>query len=340
MRSPFMSVAAFADDPVSSRSLDQILAEIARLPRKPDRNIDWQQFGPHDAWFDRPDALDTIASRLARQEISPEEASLLRNWVTNGFMILERAIPEADIDGVNAFVDDLLATDRPNEGITFLGYTLDPAKGMEAVPHRDILRLSPEQRQAHARLSPWRIHEMWVQCEAAKRIFKNQRLIALMSLIFGRPAYPRSTINFYLGSQQPLHQDMSVFHVFPGNYLIGAWVALEDISPDSGPLRFAPGSHRSSQYPGFKNHPQDTLRNHPMSRFEEYYAFTNQIAAQCGGTQSFLGKKGDVFLWHGMMVHGGSPVNDPALTRKSMVIHYLTDGVDQIDRIEGPFNWG
>lgn len=27
-------------------------------------------------------------------------------------------------------------------------------------------------------------------------------------------------------------------------------------------------------------------------------------------------------------------------TRKSMVIHYLVDGIDQTDRTVGPFNWG
>jgi len=59
-----------------------------------------------------------------------------------------------------------------------------------------------------------------------------------------------------------------------------------------------------------------------------------------GGARFYDAKKGDVFLWHGMLVHGGSPVKNPALTRKSMVIHYLTNGVDQTDLTVGPINWG
>lgn len=139
-------------------------------------------------------------------------------------MTLKNAIPKADIDEVNAFIDNLMETDIPNPDITFLGYTLDPAKGGGgAMPHGDLVRLSPELRQANARLSPWRIHELRNQCSAAKRTFENKRLKEISRLIFGREAKPRSTINFHLGSQQELHQDMAVFHVFPCNYLIGAW---------------------------------------------------------------------------------------------------------------------
>ena len=41
----------------------------------------------------------------------------------------------------------------------------------------------------------------------------------------------------------------------------------------------------------------------------------------------FLAKKGDVFVWHANLIHGGMPVNDNSLTRKSMVIHYFAKDV-------------
>ena len=34
------------------------------------------------------------------------------------------------------------------------------------------------------------------------------------------------------------------------------------------------------------------------------------------------GKKGDVLIWHGQLLHGGLPINDHTLTRKSLVTHY------------------
>ena len=62
------------------------------------------------------------------------------------------------------------------------------------------------------------------------------------------------------GSEQALHQDMAVFHIYPHDYLIGAWIACEDIVRESGPLVFYPGSHRTPLFPGFTDYPQTNLR--------------------------------------------------------------------------------
>ena len=55
--------------------------------------------------------------------------------------------------------------------------------------------------------------------------------------------------------------------------------------------------------------------------------------------KTFLAKKGDILLWHGMLIHGGDQVNRPELTRKSYVCHYIADGMNKYQEIEGPFNW-
>lgn len=326
-------------EPAVTASFEKTIEEIKNLPSPSTNPVDWNALSSHTAWFDHPDAMLYIQEEIQHGNVSKSDAKLLEKWVTDGYMVLEKAVPEEDIDEVNRFVDNLLSTDMPNENITLLGYTLDKNKGGDAVPHKDLLTLAPEDRLAQARLTPWRIHELWTQCAAAERIYKNKRLNDMATLIFGRPAYPRSTINFYLGSKQELHQDMAVFHVFPGNYLIGAWIALEDISADSGPLRYVPNTHTSKQYHKFDNHPQTTLRTCALDEYAGYYDYMNAEAERNGGAKSFIAKKGDVFLWHGKLIHGGSPVNNPELTRKSMVIHYLTDGTDQTDKIVGPFNW-
>jgi ectoine hydroxylase-related dioxygenase (phytanoyl-CoA dioxygenase family) len=40
-----------------------------------------------------------------------------------------------------------------------------------------------------------------------------------------------------------------------------------------------------------------------------------------------IAKKGDVLIWHANLVHGGAPILNPALTRKSMVVHYYANDV-------------
>jgi hypothetical protein len=39
----------------------------------------------------------------------------------------------------------------------------------------------------------------------------------------------------------------------------------------------------------------------------------------------FLARKGQVLLWHGCLVHGGSPVADASKTRRSFVVHYARE---------------
>jgi len=43
--------------------------------------------------------------------------------------------------------------------------------------------------------------------------------------------------------------------------------------------------------------------------------------------QEFYAKKGDVFIWHANLVHGGSPILKNNSTRKSMVINYYAKDV-------------
>lgn len=52
-----------------------------------------------------------------------------------------------------------------------------------------------------------------------------------------------------------------------------------------------------------------------------------------------MARKGDILLWHGMLIHGGTKINNPALTRKSMVIHFVGEDCDYSANAKGPFNW-
>ena len=36
----------------------------------------------------------------------------------------------------------------------------------------------------------------------------------------------------------------------------------------------------------------------------------------------FLPRKGDVFIWHAQLYHGGAPIETPGRTRRSMVAHF------------------
>jgi ectoine hydroxylase-related dioxygenase (phytanoyl-CoA dioxygenase family) len=219
---------------------------------------------------------------------------------------------------------------------------LDLREAADAPPkklsHADLLRLDLPRRQRMRALSDWRIHGFHYVNAAARRLFTSPRLRGLVGTILGRPARPIAVINFMAGSQQHLHQDMAVFHIYPHNYLVGAWIACEDIAPESGPLVVYPGSHHAAFFPGFTDYPQTNLRTADPETARRYQAYVDEIAARYP-RHEFTARKGQVLLWHGMLIHGGAPIARRGTSRKSMVIHYTVRGADRAREVQGPFNW-
>lgn len=58
----------------------------------------------------------------------------------------------------------------------------------------------------------------------------------------GRRIFPYQTLNFPHGSEQPLHSDLIHADTSPRTLLSAAWVALEDMNANNGPLRYVPGT--------------------------------------------------------------------------------------------------
>ncbi|MBD0334295.1 MAG: phytanoyl-CoA dioxygenase family protein, partial [Cyanobacteria bacterium Co-bin13] len=137
---------------------------------------------------------------------------------------------------------------------------------------------------------------------------------------------------------QAVHQDTAVFQLFPPNYIVGAWIACEDIAVDSGPLMYYPKSHREQLFEAFNNYPQTSLRTASSEVTNAYLDYVNNLASK-HRKQLFLGKKGDVFLWHGMLLHGGSEVQNPSQTRQSYVVHFVPPDKEVSSQILGPLNW-
>jgi len=111
----------------------------------------------------------------------------------------------------------------------------------------------------------------------------------------------------------------------PPCHLIAAWIALEDIGPDCGPLTYVPGSHR---LPYFQFEPGQYWFSHGTYGDAEALAAAEWDLQHCRDngleTETFTCRKGDVLLWHHSLLHGGMAVANPALSRRSFVVHYST----------------
>ena len=294
----------------------------------------WQRHPNRLPWFDQPDAMDE-AIRRAR---SADERATLESWVRDGYVVLRDVLEPADIDAMITTLDGLWDAPAPIANLDLLDLRDAPDAPPRAVPHTTLLGLPQEQRARMRAHSDWRIHGFHYVNAPAHRIFHSERLRAAVTQILGRRARPFAAINFMAGSQQHLHQDMAVFHIYPHNLLVGAWIACEDIKPESGPLVIYAGSHRAGMFPGFTDYPQTNLRTVDATTAASYQSWVDDLATRFA-RHEFLARKGEVLLWHGMLIHGGAPVGRRGTSRKSFVLHYTVRGADRAREVRGPFNW-
>jgi ectoine hydroxylase-related dioxygenase (phytanoyl-CoA dioxygenase family) len=285
-------------------------------------------------WFDRPDA----AAEAARRATSPDEAAALERWIRDGYVVLRDLVDPADVDAMVATLDGLWDAPTPIPNLELLDVRDGPGTPPRNLTHTALLSLPPEQRARMRASSDWRIHGFHYVNAPASRIFHDERLRRMVSRILGRSARPFAAINFMTGSQQHLHQDMAVFHIYPHDFLVGAWIACEDVTPESGPLVVYPGSHRAGMFPRFDDYPQTNLRTADPSLSAAYQTWIDDLATRYP-RHEFLARKGDILLWHGMLIHGGVPVARRGTTRKSFVLHYTVRGADRAREVRGPFNW-
>ncbi len=264
-----------------------------------------------DLWLDQPDAAARIAERERNEEISGTEAEKLRHFVERGYLTFEIELPEAAARRIEADVDRLWR-DKPWD---------------VAFAYQSGLKLFPLADEAHDRRPSVRIADLHSASAAAADLYLNPEIFRWVDLVFDRSGVATQSLHFEYGSQQTLHRDPIHVHTSPPSHLLAAWIALEDIGPDCGPLTYVPGSHRLPYYefePG--DHRFDHGRHGP-ERLEQALAHDLEEGAKKNlRPEPFLCRRGSVLLWHHSLLHGGSNPNDPALTRKSFVVHFLTLG--------------
>lgn len=188
-------------------------------------------------------------------------------------------------------------------------------------------QLQPELEAWEAgQAGPPRVQDGWQELEAVRQLALHPDVLDLLQVVYGRRPFPFQTLNFAVGSQQSFHSDAVHFHSEPHGYLCGLWIPLADVSPDSGPLVYYPGSHRlpylSASALGLSPE-QVAAEPHPQVLFEA----TWQEAVERVGIQPqlYLPRRGELLFWHANLLHGGSPVHNRRARRWSQVVHYFFD---------------
>ena len=180
---------------------------------------------------------------------------------------------------------------------------------------------------AHPEARHYKFNDLYLMSEEVRDLALEADLTAILEDLLGEPAVLFNSLNYEKGSSQPRHIDSLYMTPRTPHSLVAAWVALEDVHPASGPLVYYPGSHKIPLYT-FND------GSHRLSR-DEVFDWLDYIDVQIRlrglRKKSFLARKGDVFISHADLVHGGSPIEDPKRSCNSLVNNYYgkTDCVDR-----------
>jgi hypothetical protein len=262
-----------------------------------------------DLWIDRPDAGGEIDRRLAAGEVTEAEAARLRDFAERGYLILDLEIAESVYDDVERTVETLWR-ERPADVAFAYHSPLKPLRWAD--PKRD-------------RKPSYRIADLQSRSAGAAELMLHPEIHRAVGLVFGRRPIATQTLYFEFGSQQELHRDPVHVQMDPPSHLAAAWIALEDIDPASGPLVYVAGSHRLPYYQFEPGEHRFDQRRFGEAEVRAAAEFDRRQIAEAGlAVEAFTPRRGQVLVWHHSLLHGGSPPADPALTRKSLVVHFST----------------
>lgn len=264
---------------------------------------------PGSIWLDDPKASRAIDRKLRSREITEAEAEHLRAFSKNGYFTIPIELSAEDAAAIDRDIDRLWR-ERPSN-VSF-AYDSPPRRFSEASSE---LHRRPRSR----------IHDVHSASAVAMRLYLHPTLNRYASLVLGEQAVATQSLYFEHGSQQALHRDSIVVPTPQFGHLVAAWIALEDIDPASGPLAYVPDSHRLPFYQfrtGLPVYDPVHLSDADVRAAMDFYE-TERVQAKLSVKQ-FLARRGEVFIWHSALMHGGAPPANEQRTRKSLAVHYST----------------
>ena len=271
---------------------------------------DWYDDRP---WIDdesaRPGAVLDGLPADERRELS----GLLETWQRDGLVILEKA---ADPALIEQLLDDIAhLVDQPQS------YELTVER--RAV-HGSIQELSREELLNDTGVKFNSIHSISL---AATRLSLSRAITRFLAGVFMDPPVVLQSLTFLRGSEQPAHLDYPYVRCQTKiGRLAASWIALEDVTPEAGPMAYYPGSHQVERF-GFYDWGGGSILLEPESHrstmefARHLYRRLDELGLE---RRTFLPRKGDILIWHGALAHEGLPVRNPDASRRSYVTHYTS----------------
>lgn len=247
-----------------------------------------------------------------------------RFWAENGFLVFPGFFDHDEVAAVQAAYDNTWARPQPWVVVDDL------------VTNRRtrITDLAEEQRGRRH----FKVNDLYLSEPDLRLVALSYRVGAILEELLGDEPVICNTLNFDKGSQQADHLD--TLYMTPESHcaLVATWMALEDARPESGPLRYYPGSNHIAPF----RFSTGSMHVHgpEMPAWSDYMA--SAVERMGLEEQRFPARTGDLFVWHALLLHGGSEITDPSLTRQSLVTHFFTQTDAEARRMDlrpAPGGW-
>lgn len=249
------------------------------------------------------------AGTVQRPELSVEHSLALAHWERDGVAVLRGFFDAEALNHMDSEVAAILdqRTTRGGE------ITIDVLEG-PLIGQRLLLREAPDD----ALEAVHKVNDLYLESDACRNLNLNPQLRLLLKWLLKDDPLVINSLTFTKGSQQPSHFDTYFMPPPVEGQMVVASICLEDQSPQSGPVSYFPGSHKIAPYVfshgGFHSIPDEM--DAATTHIENHI---NRLGLE---EETFVGKAGDVLLWHAQLYHGGTTIDHHDLTRKTLVTHY------------------
>lgn len=236
-----------------------------------------------------------------------QQADFVAEWQARGVLVLPRFYADPEIDAVLADYRALWNDRRARVIVDDMD--LDRRMRLRDVP--------ADARKSHR----FKVNDLYLKRASVRHLALNDRLVPLLQRLLGETPALCNSLSLEYGSEQPDHVDSLYMTPRTPSHLVAVWIALEDCSPESGLLRYWPGSHRIEPYV-FSNGARHFVPGE-MDAWNGY--IQTQLRERALECELFQARKGDVFIWNAQLLHGGSPITARERTRRSIVFHYFSE---------------
>lgn len=154
------------------------------------------------------------------------------------------------------------------------------------------------------------------------------KLAVALAELTGEPMGVHLNLTGWQSTRRNWHFDQYLNEPYVGGFYAAVWIALDDIHSDAGPFEYVPGSHRwwppISQAKMREALGGDGRGPDWPTKSERILTplFEAELAARDVTPTPFLGRRGDVLIWHSRLLHRGSPPVDPTRERRGLIVHY------------------